>query len=351
MKVFLKGCAVILKSILQAALLLGGLSAHVIADTGAKLEGAGATFPAPLYKEWIKSYQDKHPATTIHYAVVGSGEGVSRFLNDIVDFGASDVPLSSEQLKTAKHGAVMIPATAGMISLTYNLPGLNGQLKLSRSTYVALMMGRISRWNDARIQASNPGLNLPDREIILVVRRDGSGTTFLLTKHMSSVSEAWSKAGPGVGKLVNWPSQAMQVNGNEGVAARVKLTVGAIGYVEYGFAKQLALPMAALENREGHFVAPSDQSGIATIAANPVKEQQDMASALVDPIGANAYPIIGYSWLMLKKDYTDGAKATALKHFVAWGLEAGQAYAPAKGYIKLPSNVVEISKALLGTIH
>lgn len=245
----------------------------------------------------------------------------------------------------------MIPVTAGMIGLTYNLPGLNGMLRLNRHTYAEIMMGKITRWNDPRIQASNPTLNLPEREIILVVRRDGSGTTFLLTRHMNAISEAWRKTGPGVGKLVSWAGRTMQVNGNEGVAARVKLTIGAIGYVEYGFARQLGLPMAALENREGHFVAPSDTSGMATIAANPVRGQQDMAALLVDPAGSNAYPIIGYSWLMLKTDYAESTKASALKSFVTWGLDAGQSCAPDKGYIKLPSNVVEISKALLGSIR
>jgi len=335
---------------LLAAILLG-FATLACADGALHLQGAGATFPAPLYKHWAKLYQDVEPQTTLQYAVVGSGEGVNRFLADQVDFGASDEPLTEEQTRSAKHGAVVIPVTAGMIVLTYNLPGLNGPLKLSRDTYVALLMGKIPRWNDARIQSTNPKLNLPDREIVLVARRDGSGTNFALTNHLNAVNPNWSTRGPGVGKLVSWPAFTMLVNGNEGVASRVKLSVGAIGYVEYGFAKQLNLPMAQLENREGNFVAPGDESGSATIAANPAKDVKDLRSVLTDPAGANAYPIVSFSWLLLKKDNGDAAKSSALKRFVSWSLQSGQESAPTKGYISLPANVRQMSKEMLDNIH
>jgi len=335
---------------LMAALMVG-ISPCVFADTQIKLEGAGATFPAPLYKQWVKTYQNLDQNTVIRYDVVGSGEGVSRFLADQIDFGASDAPLTEEQAKAAKHGAVSIPVTAGMIVLTYNLPDLNGPLKLSRDTYVALLMGKIPRWNDARIQAMNPKLNLPDREIFLVVRRDGSGTTYALTKHLDAVNANWSKRGPGVGKLVTWPAQSMLVNGNEGVASRVKLSIGSVGFVEYSFAKQLNLRMAQLENKDGNFVAPSDEVGLATLAANPAKNEHDIRTVLTDPAGPHSYPMISFSWLLLKKDYADTAKSSAMKRFVTWGLEAGQDSAPAKGYIRLPSNVSQMSKVMLENVH
>lgn len=321
------------------------------ADGALQLQGAGATFPAPLYKHWAKLYRDVEPQTTLQYAVVGSGEGVSQFLADQVDFGASDEPLTEAQAQSAKHGAVVIPVTAGMIVLTYNLPGLNGPLKLSRDTYVALLMGKIPRWNDARIQSTNPSLNLPDREIVLVARRDGSGTTFALTKHLDSVNPNWSNRGPGVGKLVSWPANTMLMKGNEGVASRVKLAVGAVGYVEYGFAKQLHLPMAELENKEGNFVAPNDASGTATIAANPAGNLKELRTVLTNPAGGNAYPIVSFSWLLLKRDYRDAAKSSALKRFVGWSLQAGQESATAKGYIRLPANVRQMGKELLETVH
>lgn len=333
-----------------AAMLMTATSA-VTADSSVKLEGAGATFPAPLYKQWISTYRNIDPKTTIEYAVVGSGEGVSRFLGNKTDFGASDAPLTDEQLKSAKQGGIVVPATAGMIALVYNLPGLNGPLKLSRETYTALLMGKIPRWNDARIQATNPGLNLPDREIVLVARVDGSGTTYALTTHLNAVNPAWSNRGPGVGKLVSWPAGTMLMNGNEGVAARVKLATGAIGYVEYGFAKQLNLPMAVLENKAGNYVAASDESGAAAIASNSAKGERDIASVLIDPMGANSYPMVSYSWLLLKKDYGDAAKSSALKRFVTWGLETGQDSAQSKGYLRLPANVSQLGKELLATIH
>lgn len=329
------------------AVVLAGLVAPATAEVPVKLTGAGATFPAPLYKQWIKRYRGVEPKLEIDYAAVGSGEGVARFLDDKVDFGASDVPLTEAQAKAAPHGALNVPATAGMIVLVYNLPGLNGPLKLSRDTYVALLMGRIPRWNDARIQAVNPDLKLPDREIVLVARRDSSGTTAALTRHLDAVSPAWSKRGPGVGKLVNWPAESMLVNGNEGVASRIKLAVGAIGYVEYGFARQLGLPMAWLENKAGHFVAPTEAAGTASIAANPPTAQAD--AALVDPAGAQAYPLVSYSWLLLKKTMPDAAKASALKGFVAWGLSVGQEQAPALGYLKLPPEVSRMGRDLLAS--
>lgn len=338
------------KSRLVAAILVC-FATVASADGTLQLQGAGATFPAPLYKHWAALYRDVEPQTTVQYAVVGSGEGVSRFLADTVDFGASDEPLSEAQAQSAKHGAVVVPVTAGMIVLTYNLPELNGPLKLSRDTYAALLMGKIPRWNDARIQSTNPNLNLPDREIVLVARKDGSGTTFALTNHLNAVNPNWSTRGPGVGKLVSWPASTMLMNGNEGVASRVKLSVGAVGYVEYGFAKQLNLPMAQLENKEGNFVAPSDESGLASIAANPARNQKDLRTVLTNPAGGNSYPIVSFSWLLLKKDYGDAAKSSALKRFVGWSLQSGQESAAAKGYIRLPANVSQMSKEMLDTVH
>jgi phosphate transport system substrate-binding protein len=339
-----------IKTALLATLLVS-ISPFISADPNIKLEGAGATFPAPLYKQWVKTYQKIDPDAVIRYDVVGSGEGVSRFLADEVDFGASDAPLTEEQTKAAKHGAVSIPVTAGMIVLIYNLPRLNGPLKLSRDTYVALLMGKIPRWNDARIQSINPTLNLPDREIFLVARLDSSGTTHALTKHLDAVNANWSKRGPGVGKLVTWPAESMLVNGNEGVASRVKLSVGAVGYVEYGFARQLNLPMAQLENKAGNFIVPSGDAGLVSLEANPAKSEQEIRNVLTDPAGDNSYPMLSFSWLLLKKDYRDTAKSTATKRFVTWGLDAGQESAPAMGYIRLPANVRQMSKDLLNNVR
>jgi phosphate transport system substrate-binding protein len=315
------------------------------------LQGAGATFPAPLYKKWIAAYRNVEPAAAIDYKAVGSGDGVKRFLADSVDFGASDAAMTDDQIASAKQGAVLVPATAGLIVLTYNLPGLNGPLKLNRETYVALLMGKIPRWNDARIQATNPGLNLPDREIILVARQDSSGTTFSLTNHLSAISPQWRDRGPGTGKVVSWPSNTMMVRGNEGVATRVKMSVGSIGYVEYSFAKQLGMPTAQLENKEGRFVAASDAVGEATLVANLKRIPANLRLFIPDPDGADSYPVVTFSWLLLKERNADPAKRDTLKRFVNWSLSEGQAFSSELGFIRLPADVAGRSQAALSRVQ
>jgi phosphate transport system substrate-binding protein len=337
-------------------LLVAAMSAPAAERSGAgavqtELRGAGATFPAPLYKKWIGAYGKLDPGTKIAYAGVGSGEGTKLFLDDAVDFGATDAALTDEQIAGARNGAVLVPATAGMIVLTYNLPGLNGPLKLGRDTYVALLLGKIPKWNDARIQATNPGLNLPDREIVLVARQDASGTTFALTNHLSAINQQWRDRGPGIGKVIGWPPNTMLVRGNEGVAARVKTSVGAVGYVEYGFAKHVGLPVAHLENKAGRFVAPGAGVGEATLTANLSRMPANLRFFLPDPEGTEAYPIVTFSWLVLRQRYSDPAKAQALKRFVAWGLGEGQNLGRELGYIRLPAEVADLGKAALAEIH
>jgi phosphate transport system substrate-binding protein len=341
--------------------ILGALLAAVMAAPAAlaqsgdgkavMLQGAGATFPAPLYKKWISAYRKIEPATAIEYKAVGSGEGVKSFLADTVDFGASDAAMSDTQIASARQGAVLVPATAGLVVLTYNLPGLNGPLKLSRNTYVALLMGKIPRWNDARIQATNLDLNLPDLPVVLVARQDSSGTTFALTNHLSAISPQWRDRGPGTGKAVSWPSNTMMVRGNEGVAARVKMSVGSVGYVEYSFAKFLGMPTAHLENKEGRFVAPGDSVGEATLTANLNRIPANLRVFIPDPDGADAYPIVTFSWLLLKEKGGNPAKQEALKRFVSWGLSEGQAFSNELGFIRLPADVAERSKVALGRVQ
>jgi phosphate transport system substrate-binding protein len=345
--------------ILGALLLTASLAASGANDDGGKavagapvvLRGAGATFPAPLFKKWITAYHKAEPATSIDYAAVGSGEGVSRFLADSVDFGASDAAMSDAQIASAKQGAVLVPATAGLVVLSYNLPGLNGPLKLSRDTYVALFAGKIPRWNDARIQSTNPGLNLPDREVILVARQDGSGTTFALTNHLSAISPQWREHGPGVGKAIAWPANTMLVRGNEAVATRIKLSAGSIGYIEYGFAKRLGLPMAHLENRDGRFVEPSDAAGERTLLANLNRIPDNLRVFIPDPEGADSYPIVSFSWLLLKERYADPAKSEAVRRFVNWGLTDGQGFSSELGFIRLPAAVAGRSQAAIDRVR
>lgn len=316
-------------------------------DAGEKLmlRGAGATFPAPLYKKWISEYAKTDPGVAIDYKDVGSGEGQKRFVDASIDFGASDAALSDEQIAKVKAGAALIPATAGMVVLAYNLPGLSGPLKLSRTTYVDLLAGRIPKWNDARIQAINPDLKLPSKNVVLVARQDGSGTTFALTNHLAAISGKWSEMGRGVGTIVAWDGNAMLARGNEGVSARIKVSEGAIGYVEYGFAKRLNLPMAHLENKAGQFVAPNAASGQAAIAANLKRIPANLRAYLPDPEGDGAYPIVSLSWLLLYERYADANKSAALKRFVGWALTNGQSIGGELGYIPLPGELIERSKA------
>jgi phosphate transport system substrate-binding protein len=236
------------------------------------IRGAGATFPAILYEHWFEEYMRLNDDVLITYDVVGSGAGERRFIGkhaeldkeDLVDFGASDAGLTDAQIADVDRGALLVPATGGVLALAYNLPGVEGQLKLPREVYAAIFLGKLTKWNDEAIAAANPGLALPNLTIVPCVRLDSSGTTFAFTNHLSSVSTAWrDRFGPS--KLVDWPGAAMKAMGNEGVAGRIKQSVGGIGYVQYGYAQRSGLKMAALENRAGKFIVPNDQSGQATL--------------------------------------------------------------------------------------
>jgi phosphate transport system substrate-binding protein len=320
--------------------------------SGAKivLQGAGATFPAPLYKKWIGVFTAQNPDVAVEYKDVGSGEGVQRFLARTVDFGASDGALTDEQMARVESGARLVPATAGMVVLAYNLPGLGGPLKLSRDVYTAIFLRKIAKWNDPRIQAINPELRLPNRNIVIAARQDRSGTTFALANHLSAISPEWQR-GPGVGYAVDWSGRAMLARGNEGVAGLVKVSEGAIGYVEYGFAERLRLPMAQLQNKTGRYVAPGDRTGQAALASNVKQMPENLRLYLPDPEGDESYPIVSLSWLLVYERYENSQKSAALKRFVTWGLSLGQSYGPELGYIALPADVASRSRAALERVQ
>lgn len=334
---------------LAAVGLVFTLLGHGAAQTGPPgpkivLEGAGATFPAPLYKKWIGVFTAQNPDIAIEYRDVGSGEGVRRFLAQSVDFGASDGALTDEQISKVVPGARLVPATAGMVVLAYNLPGLGGPLKLSRDVYADIFLRKIQKWNDPRLQAINPSLKLPNRSIAIAARQDGSGTTFALANHLSSVSPAW-RDGPGIGYLIDWGGRAMRARGNEGVAGLIKVGEGTIGYVEYGFARRLNLSMASLQNKAGHYVAPSDHTGQAALASNVKLMPDNLRLYVPDPDGPESYPIVSLSWLLLYDRYEDQLKLAALKRFVTWGLSSGQSYSVDLGYIPLPPEVASLSRS------
>lgn len=315
-----------------------------------ELRGAGSTFAAPLYESWIAQFRKDRADVSIRYDAVGSGEGLQRFTSGAVDFAGSDVALSAASAEKVERGVLQLPATAGMIVLAYNLPGLGGALKLPRDVLADIFLGAITSWNDPRIAAANPGQALPATNIAVIGRQDSSGTTFAFTSHLAAVSGAWADKGPGVGKVVAWPHVAMLARGNEGVASRIKLSEGAIGYVEYGFARRTGLPVALIENKDGRFVAPTPEAGAAAIAASASRGLKDLASAAVNPAGAEAYPIISYSWLVLHRQYPT-EQGRDLKAFVRYGLEKGQASAANLGYIPLPAAVVDLGKAVVEQIN
>ena len=315
-----------------------------------RVNGAGATFPKPLYERWMQAYADVHPEVVFRYEGVGSGQGIKRFLAEDVDFGASDAAMSDADLaKVGDRGAVMVPMTAGMVVLAYNLPGVDA-LNLSRDAVTGIFSGEIQSWDDERIQTSNPGITLPKKTIAPVVRRDSSGTTFVFTNHLSAASDWWRSQGPGTAKRIDWPGGIMEVNYNEGVAQRVKISAGSIGYMEYEFAERLGLTVATLENKAGRMVAPSPAAGTAALASAPAIPD-DLRVFVPDPPGADAYPIVSYTWLLLYGVYPDANKGAALKGAVTWGLTEGQPIAEQMGYIPLPEEMVELAKAKVQTIN
>ena len=316
------------------------------------IKGAGATFPQPLYERWIELYKQQNPNVSMVYEGVGSGEGVKRFLAGTVDFGASDAAMSDRDLEKVdpEQGAVMIPMTAGMVVLAYNIPGVGKGLALPRDVYLDILSGKIRSWDDPRIAAANPGLSLPDLDIIPVVRRDSSGTTFALTNHLGAADPWWADQGPGVGKLVDWPGVAMTAIGNEGVAQRVNITDGAIGYMEYEFAERLGLPIARLGNQAGEIVAPSPKAGQAALA-NATEVPEDLRVFVADPAGAASYPIVTYTWVLLRERYADRAKAELLREAIGWGLTEGQPIAEEMGYIPLPDSMVEKAQHVLARVQ
>jgi phosphate transport system substrate-binding protein len=302
------------------------------------LTGAGASFPAPLYQTWFTELNKKYPKLQINYQSVGSGAGVEQFTKGTVDFGASDVAMKDDEIQKVPQdkGVIMLPVTAGSIVLAYNLPAEVTDIKLPRAVYTDILLGKIEKWNDPKIAAANPGVKLPDQKISVVYRADGSGTTGVFTKHLSAISPEW-KTKVGDGKSVKWPVGA-GAKGNEGVTAQIQQTPGAIGYVEYGYAKENNLKIAALENKAGKFITPNEESASKTLAAVTLPE--NLRAFIEDPDGADSYPVVTYTWILAYKKYPDAAKAKAVEAAIEYALTDGQKVAGELGYVPLPANVV-----------
>jgi phosphate transport system substrate-binding protein len=327
---------------LGAAACGGGTSAPALVE----LHGAGASFPAPLYDRWFKAFVASHPGIRVDYQSVGSGAGITQFTNKTVAFGASDAAMTDPEIAKVEKGVQLIPMTAGSIVLAYNLPQLTAPLRLSRAAYAGIFLGKITKWSDPAIAASNPGVKLPATNITVVHRADASGTTFVFTQHLTEISADW-KAGPGKGTSPNWPV-GIGSKGNEGVTSSLQQTPGAIGYVEYGYAKQSGLTTAALENKTGAYVTASTASGQAALAGNELPE--NLRLFMPDPDGQDAYPIVTYTWLLAYRSYDTPDVANALKDVIRYCLDEGQKISEEMGYIPLPPSVVAADLKALDNI-
>jgi phosphate transport system substrate-binding protein len=307
--------------------------------SGADLTGAGATFPYPLYSKWFDAYAAKS-GVKINYQSIGSGGGIRQLSEQTVDFGASDAPMSDAELAKAKGGPVLhIPTALGAVVVVYNLPDLGAPLKLTGEVIAAIFQGQISKWNDARIAALNPGARLPATDILVVHRSDGSGTSYVFTDYLASVSPAWATK-PGKGKEVQWPV-GLGAKGNEGVAGQVKQTPGAIGYVELAYASQNRMSMASVKNADGEFVMPSIASVTAAAAgaAGKLPPTTDYRVSIVNAPGAGVYPISSFTWIIAYARQADAAKGKKLTDFLRWALGEGQGMESALDYAPLPEGM------------
>lgn len=310
-----------------------------------RLTGAGASFPFPLYSTWFQAYSQKTPGIQIDYQSTGSGAGVQAFINRTVDFAASDSGMTDEDIAKVDGGAVLLPMTGGEIVFAYNLPGISG-LKLPRELYPLMFLGEIERWNDPRIVEANPGLDLPDTRITAVRRSDSSGTTFVFTKHLTAINKKFADT-VGIGTNPQWPrvDNLVAAPRNDGVTATITQTPGAVGYIEWGFAKLTNTPAASLQNAAGNFVAPGGDGGRIALASAEF-QADDLRVWIEDPKEAEAYPISTFTWMLFYKKQ-EAARAEALRAFVEWALVDGQTMADQLGYIPLPADVAEKVRALV----
>jgi len=335
-----------MKTLLTLTIATALAFSSVHADT-LTLNSSGSTFIAPINGRWFAEYNKLHPDVQINYQSVGSGQGIKSFVGGLTDFGASDAAMSDGEIAAVKDGGVvLLPMTAGSIVLSYNLPGVTAPIQLPRDVYPAIFLGEITKWNDPKIVAANPGVTLPDLPITVAYRADGSGTTFVFSNHLAAISPEF-KTKVGGGKTVKWPV-GVGGKGNEGVAALIKQTAGTIGYVEYGYAQQIKLPMAALQNSAGKFVAPTPDSG--STALSQVTLPDNLRAFVTDPTGDLSYPIVTFSWWLCHTQYTKPGEADAIKALANWCLTDGQKFAPDLGYLPLPATVVTKVQAAVSTI-
>jgi phosphate transport system substrate-binding protein len=337
-----------MKKVFYAALGVATLAGATLTAQRVQINGAGATFPAPIYTKWFSEYNKLHPDIRINYQPLGSGAGIRQVTERTVFFGASDAPLTQEQLLAAPAKLLHLPTVLGAVVPVYNIPGVSQELKFSGPVLANIFLGRITRWNDPAITALNAGVNLPATDIVVAHRSDGSGTTYIWVDYLSKVSPEFKKT-VGVGTAVKWPVGVAAAK-NDGVAAIVSQTPGALGYVELIYALQTKTAYGQVQNMNGKFVKASIDSVTAAAAAAAKQMPADFRVSITNAPGDAVYPISSFTWLLLYQDPKDKAPAKVMVDFMKWALTDGQKFAPEMGYAPIPKNVVDLEMKTLATI-
>ncbi len=330
------------------ALLLAGLALALPVMGQTQLNGAGATFPYPMYSKWFSEYNKLHPDVQINYQSIGSGGGIRQVLNATVDFGASDGPMTDEQLKEAKTKILHIPTVLGADVPAYNVPGVSGELKFTPEALAGIFLGKIQKWNDPAIAQVNPGVNLPNQSIIVIHRSDGSGTTYIFTDYLSKISKEWD-ATVGKGTSVKWPV-GLGGKGNEGVAGQIRQLQGSIGYVELIYAAENKITYGSVRNAAGNFVKASLDTVTEAAASSP-KMPADFRVSITNAPGKTAYPISSFTWLLIPVQAKDPKKGKIIADFLNWMVTDGQKMTSQLSYAPLPQNVVEKVKAAIKQVQ
>ena len=322
------------------AIAAGILALTAIGASAQNINGAGATFPYPIYSKWFSEYNQQHPSVKINYQSIGSGGGIRQVSEGTVDFGATDGPMNDDQIKSAKVKTMHIPTVLGAVVPVYNIPGVNKDLNFSGDVIADIYLGKITMWNDPRIAKDNPGVNLPGNAILPVYRSDGSGTTYIFTDYLSKVSSDWaSKVGKNTS--VKWPTGIGQ-KGNEGIAGMVRQSPNSFGYVELIYAVQNKMSYGSVKNKDGKFVRASTDGATAAAAASAKVMPADFRISITNATGATSYPISSFTWLLIPTHSTDPAKGKALVDFLGWMLDHGQSEASTLSYAPLPKPVQDM---------
>jgi phosphate transport system substrate-binding protein len=341
-------CALLTLSLLVLSSGCSGNSGGGEGGGAIRLNGMGATFPYPLYQKWMSEYGKINANARIDYNSQGSGAGIQGIQKQTVDFGASDAPMSDADLKAAPGEILHIPTVLGAVVLTYNLPGVSQRLRFSPEVIADIFLGKIKKWDDERIKRDNEGVNLPNTDITVVHRSDGSGTSDVFTDYLSKVSPEW-KEKVGRNKSPQWPT-GIGGKGNEGVTGQIKNTPNTIGYVELAYAVQNKLPVASLKNKSGNFVEPSLDAVTAAAAETVGSIPEDLRASITDAAGASVYPIASYTYILVYKDQKDAVKGKLLVDFLWWGIHDGEKFAKDLQYAPLPEEIVKRAEAKINSI-